>query len=405
MVESCDIGGAGSDRVTVTGGVRANGSNNRINADFDAVESNVCFKFGGGFNRADVAYNENEWKSSVGNDLRGSTFTGGIEECCGFDAMNAGLVEGWGTCTRSGNNITVTVIGSHQTMQTGSLVDTLNGPYSAVGAHVLVLTGDAAGNYYAITAQDGHTLTLDTSKFPASGIADGDHVLFGSAHVENNWSGITVNQNAQHRPTHQEVGTWEFYGFEEDGEDPVTNSFHVGLNFFGYAFGNIVEDGTFTYTGSGGYSVGIGDNSFAHKLTAGAGTVDRSLYSWKLNSRNTYRRNNVVGFSQDFQCSTTMYTMPEWEGRPIQSVPDEFRGFGIVAEDNSFDPPNGIAYMTNVRNVVWRNNGVELQTVNTGQIPVYLGSDMVGDTTFAPLKKLKLIGGHIKIHGGKIKVR
>lgn len=372
QVDNCIIRG-----INVKGVVRWNGSCNRFSHNtFDAGEGATAFKAGGGFAA------ETDWKSSIHNLIDHNTFLGGREEVCGFDDMSGGTVEGWGrVVTRHGNVVKVTVIGSDATMHSGHFTDSLRGPHSAVGTYVLILDGQAQGNYYEVIAQNGHLLTLDTSRFPVDGIHDGTYVSFGSSFVENEWAYNIVDQNAVTRPTYGETGTSAYYRVSPDVS--VADCFHVGLSLFGRNYGNRIHHNTIIHPAlRDNYSVGIADSSFAMKSNGGAGRVARWLYDWKLNSHNCYENNFISGFTDEVQAWTCMFTYAEWEGRPVSTLLDRFRAYDIEFRDNELTP-GSLATMWNVKHGIWSDNTISLLHVNKGQVPSALASDVAGDTTFA----------------------
>lgn len=96
----------------------------------------------------------------------------------------------------------------------------LTGTTHQVGRFLVVDEGDAHGDYFEIVAQDGATLTLDTSKYSTTNIGIGDRITVACALVECEWD-MSV--------------TWR-HGFLDFGQ-----GCNVAASMWGACYGNTVD--------------------------------------------------------------------------------------------------------------------------------------------------------------------
>jgi hypothetical protein len=349
------ITGATITSNTFTHMVRANiGDNSSVTYNSFTAQAGeaTAFKIGGSPLEWNGTAQTSVWKSTSNATIQHNIMTGGTEETTGWDVMDGGATSCRGTITAiAGNIITVSVIESLDS--SGLVVPGLNplGGNSAVGTHVLLMSGTGKGQYYAITAHSGNNLTLDTSKYSLSGVASGDHVTISAAFTDSDISYNTITMNV-----------------------PNTASTITSLSMFGASYGNTVHNNTIHNIGSLG---GIGLGSMAYALYSDTAS-DATYYDWKLNAHNSYSNNTVTGFKYsmiDVTYGTYTDAGAYWD---IRASANPFRTVSDSWQNNTFD---GLADTLNIKNSIWVNN-VVTPNVNQYGNPWSTGSG-ASDTTWA----------------------
>ena len=235
----------------------------------------------------------NRSKSTVGNRFIGCTFQGGLEEQTGTDShTNAAL---WAVAGKTANTLTLTLVR-----------DPYNKRYVyGAGCHAIIANGDGIGNYYAVTARNGDTFTLDTRRFSTADVAVGDHVSVTPACVENEWTDCTAITSAARveRLMYWNGEEWLWGG---NGQTTIPTAFSIYENSVGNTFTRCHAIGSGHVTRQVGWAdevtqTGFWDRSWSqnnHSTAVMYPTTDGVLPA--SNHHNHYIDCDAVGVDQAF---------------------------------------------------------------------------------------------------------
>jgi len=286
----------------------------------------------------------------------------GQSEGIEYDSGGKGNPTALGEITSvSGSTITISTIYSDRGGQNNP--DPLAGS-NAVGMAALIVSGNARGNYYAITAQNGTALTLDTSRFPLTSVhaaknGQGDYVMISPAFVENEISNNTLRN---------------FQGVDNTDVDYPQPYNPTGINMFTLCYGNYIHDNIIDIITPG---VELNGRYFTALFDAGYHTTPPTWHVF-LNSRNVYKNNHLIGnYGTHAIEALTFYegaaatsrgapTLPENSSQspyaPVNLPPYGLFSYGIVFENNFLDGGNGVV-IADINNATCSHNGTT--TVST----------------------------------------